>query len=473
MNGMMRFLRTQRKRDIFFLLVGTGCLLATALQYPLATTFPIGGDAAAHISNVQHLFSKPLETMGHIARSWYPVTYVLFSMLNFVPLSSWPELYTWWMALGQIMIGLTLGLLAYRLSGLRAAAAAIGLWAITPITMTSFFEDGTMAQLWSLPWIILFFARIAQKSLRDILIFAALAVLSHPITSFMLLATMIFTTVSLWMKQQPLKYEEEKIRKVFAWITIASIALASYALITRWEVLLLRDKESSKYMPELLRGFFFPWLLVSIVGLISFIKQHKKNIILVTGLGCFFFLSLLLAANTLGVSFWTNRVNAYLLLCVTLGAAIGVSELLTNLKPFFLTAFIAPCIIIGLTASVIHTNANIYQRNESLSVYIRIHPEELAAIEWIKNTTPLHTIVFTSDSTRHYEWIPVLSNRKWTAISIEEIQNPEYQSLENEKYLVFFTRKEKAPDAIRNDSSKYSLVYETSGAEIFYLIPTL
>lgn len=473
MNGMIRFLRKQRKTDIILLAVALGCLVATAIQYPLSTTFPIGGDAAAHISTVQHLLSRPLYTISRISQSWYPVTYALFSLLAFVPNVSWPDLYTWWMALGQILTGVALGILAYRISNIQGAAIAIGLWALTPITMTSFFEDGTMGQLWSLPWIILFFERLTVRSLGGMALFAFLATFSHPVTGFILLATLMFTTVNLWIDRYHFSKQEAAVRKIFTWITGVSAIVGLYLIATRWKVLLLSSPESSIYMPELFHGFFFPWLLMSIVGWIVFIAEHqKRNRILVTSIGCFFVLSFFLAANdSLGVGFWTNRVNAYALICIVFSAAIGFSKVLGNLKSSFAAASIASLLIIGLTVSVNDTNANIYNRNESKTLYIRIHPEELEAIDWIEKNTSLHAIIFTSAITRHYEWIPVLSNRKWMAVAIEDIANPKYQTIENEKYLVFFTRIEKAPEDIRNNSFRYTHVYKNDGAEIFQMIP--
>src|SRR3989338_1120871 len=474
MNGMIGFLRRQSWNDRILLAVALGCLIATAIQYPLSTTFHIGGDAAAHIATVQHLQTRPMYTLNRIMHSWYPVSYLLFSTLTFAPKISWTDVYPWWMALGQITTGLSVGVLARRMYGNKAGIIAMAIWGLTPITMTSFFEDATMGQLWSLPWIVLFFERLSAKSLPGMAVCALLALLSHPITGCILLATLMFTTINLWLGHHKFSKEEEIIRKIFTWITIAGAVTALYLLATRFEVLLLQSRESSIYIPELFHGFFYPWLLLSILGWTMFIiLSAKHNALTAISLGSFFFLSFLLAANNyLGIGFWTNRVNAYLLICIVLGAAIGFSYIVETTKAPRISVLAAIFVLLGATISVWHTNANIYRRTESKTLYIRIHPEELEAIAWIRTTTPLHSIVFTSAITRHYEWIPVLSDREWKTITLNEIQSPKYEELENEKYITFFTRKERAPEYIRNNTVKYSLVYENKGSEIFQIIPT-
>jgi hypothetical protein len=168
MSGMIGFLRRQSKVDILLGLVALSCLIAPAIQYPLSTTFPVGGDAAPHIATVQHILTKPIYSISRIAHSWYPATYILFSLNAFIPFISWTQLYPWWMALGQILTGLAIGLLIFRISGLRAAIIGIALWGMTPIALTSFFEDATMAQLWSLPWLVLFFEAVAMNSKKRI-----------------------------------------------------------------------------------------------------------------------------------------------------------------------------------------------------------------------------------------------------------------------------------------------------------------
>lgn len=468
-------IRTIEKTDIILLFVAVGCLIATAIQYPLSTTFPIGGDAAAHIKTVQHIATRPIATLQLIGHSWYPAIYLLFSTLAFIPNISWVDAYPWWMAAGQILTGCALGLLAYRLAGIKASAIAIGIWALTPITMTSFFEDGTMGQLWSLPWITLFFERLTAKSLRGMALFAILATLSHPITSLILLATLMFTTLHLWIERGVIPERDKKIRKIFTWIT-ATIMVAILYIATRTkDVLLLESRESSLYIPELFHGFFLPWLMASILGWAIYVtKRSKHTLVTSLGFGCFFFISFLLAANNyLDIGFWTNRLNVYVLLCITAGAAIGITSILKGLRAPIIATLMMGSMLIGLTISVWNDNANIYKRNESTNTYIRIHPEELEAISWIRDNTPLHAIVFTSNATRHYEWIPVLSSREWVPITIDTIQSPKYAELENEKYIVFFTRKEEAPEHIRTNTAEYSLVYNESAVEIFRVIPKL
>ena len=471
MSGMIRFLRTQRKTDIFLLAVGLGCLVATAIQYPLSTTFPAGGDAATHIKIVQHFTSKPLATLQDISRSWYPVSYALFSVMSLVPRLSWPMAFSWWMALGQITSGISLGIFLYRLHGIRAAAIGIGLWAVSPIKLTSFFEDGTMAQLWSLPWILLFFERLTKGSFPGMIFFSLLAFFSHPITGLMLLGTLVITIPHLWIGKFAVSKKDIKMRKHLTISTLGLLIFSIGILATKWDIFLIPfTRESAKYISELFKGSAFPWTVASMFGAYTIFKKQKKYPILIIILGSFYFLSFLLAINDqIGIGFWTNRLSPYIVLCIFIGASIGFAEIAKNLGAPIAITIIASFLLVGISSSTFHDNQTIYKRLESPGTYSRIHPSELAAIEWIKENAPPHSYIFTSNKTRHYEWIPILSERDWQAVSQEQIANQKIPHNSNNKYymLVIFTHKEEIPQNILQNPERYRLRYENPGAAIF------
>ena len=227
---MTKFFRKFSVFDTVLLFIASACLITTAAQYPLSTTFPMGGDGAAIIRNVQHINIRPLATLRTIVHSWYPAAYILFSINALIPFISWPILFSWWMAFGQILVGIALGFLCYRLAGARAAAIAIGLWALTPITMTSFFEDGTMAQLWSLIWITLFFERMAAKSTIGMIFFAFIAFFSHPITGLMLVATLCMTVPFSWISLPNLSKNQKTIRNILSLGMLILLAIATYVI---------------------------------------------------------------------------------------------------------------------------------------------------------------------------------------------------------------------------------------------------
>ena len=102
MNGMIGFLRRQDPLNSILVAIGLGCLIATAIQYPLSTTFPMGGDAAAIILRVQHILTNPIATFDQIRHTWYPIPYLIFSSNAFNPFVYWPVAFSLWVALGKI-----------------------------------------------------------------------------------------------------------------------------------------------------------------------------------------------------------------------------------------------------------------------------------------------------------------------------------------------------------------------------------
>src|SRR5688572_729407 len=118
-------------------LIGTlGLLFAIAAQYPLETTFPIGGDATRYIlkllevqttANENGFFAAGRELLTNTA---YPGTQIILATSALLPIS-WPERFTWWMSLGHVASGLAIGYFAWRLAGWKAAAAGMAIWALT------------------------------------------------------------------------------------------------------------------------------------------------------------------------------------------------------------------------------------------------------------------------------------------------------------------------------------------------------
>src|SRR3989344_6648273 len=94
------------------LLGASGLLVAMSLHYPLATTFPIGGDAASHIrvaQTIQAITATPHDAWVALKTSNYPLAQILFAVFGTLPLA-WPESFVWWMAAGHILTGAALGL---------------------------------------------------------------------------------------------------------------------------------------------------------------------------------------------------------------------------------------------------------------------------------------------------------------------------------------------------------------------------
>ena len=110
---------------------------------------------------------------------------------------------------------------------------------------------------------------------------------------------------------------------------------------------------------------------------------------------------------------------------------------------------------------------------------IRDSPQELAAINWIKdNLSPKSTIV-TSTSSRHPEWIPVLTNLNWLPVSSsnhyfnpiqEKYLNGHYNPLnppkESDKYYAFFTNVEEVHEIVLNHPELFPIIYKNEAVTI-------
>ncbi len=461
--------RKDRVLNGILLIAAVACLIATAIQYPLSTTFPMGGDAAAIILRVQHVFTDPLGTFENIRHSWYPVSYILFSLNALNPFVYWPVAFSWWMALGQILTGAMLALLTYRIAGMRAAAISMAIWAMTPITMTSFFEDGTMAQLWSLPFILLFLERMYAKSIRGMVVAFILLFFSHPITAAVFIASTLVAFPNLLITPTLASTSEKNTRRILIWCFVASICAGALFLSTREEIFHLDfTPEASKYSPELFQGFFLPWLLASIVGFFQISSHNKKTRLFLITLTSFLVVSFLFAINDqLGIGFWTNRLNAYLLLCICIGAGVGFSSLQERLRSPLATGLLTLFLVTGICASVFHDNQNIYRRSESPSTYSRIHPDELSAIEWMQKNIESTSTILSSNVTRHYEWIPVLSGIPWEPLREHELFSRSTHETFEHPFIVFFTKKEQVPEWIIQNARTYHEEFRNNGAVIY------
>src|SRR5688572_12125747 len=100
------------------------CLAMLAIQYPLATTFPIGGDASRYILKLLEA-NDVLQERGLVAsvttfltNTEYPGAQAIFALSALLPLS-WPERFTWWIVLGHMFTATSLALLLNRLAGWR------------------------------------------------------------------------------------------------------------------------------------------------------------------------------------------------------------------------------------------------------------------------------------------------------------------------------------------------------------------
>jgi hypothetical protein len=259
------------------------------------------------------------------------------------------------------------------------------------------------------------------------------------------------------------------LRKILAWSTIVGTGIAILFLVMRPSTINTPfGPESSKYFTDIFHGFFLPWVLASVIGWLELTKTFKKQKLLLVTFASFFVISFAFAFNDrLGIGFWTNRLNAYILLCVVLGAGIGLACITKKIALERVAVLIIILLIVALTGSTFHDNINIYKRYESPHTDARIRPDNLEAITWINQNLPKDATITSSTATRYYEWLHVLTTHTQNFISKSSIDDTNsYNGIKN-PYLVIFTNEEGVPDKILHDEMHFHLRFQNTGAKIY------
>lgn len=312
------------------LLTAASLLFTFALQYPLSTTFPIGGDAASHIRAAQTILAikqAPAAAITLIKHSNYPLSHLLFTAWAALPFS-WPDRFVWWITLGQILTGFSIGALLWRIGSWRAAAAGVAIWALTPIGINNHFEDGTAPQLWSLIFLILTFERLAAGSTWGTLVMVAATVGTHFLSGFVLIASLIMGTVLLLPVRHRLAPHQAALIKYLGALTAALAALIIYKYIHGPNWPFVEQQSEDFFLLDILKSKFALWVVLSIPGIAILTSKLRHSLPASTSLLSFFWLAFLLTTNsTLNVGLWENRFRTYFIVAVCLAAGLSLPHI--------------------------------------------------------------------------------------------------------------------------------------------------
>ncbi|MBI3251558.1 MAG: hypothetical protein HYZ62_01455 [Candidatus Andersenbacteria bacterium] len=445
-------------------------LVVLACQYPLTSSFPMGGDAAAYIKNIKNLGKTPYHALGVIAGTWYPGIYAILAPASLLPFLGWPVKFMWWMAFGQIATGLSLGRAVWKTGGPMSSFLAMGLWACTPIILTPMFEDGTLAQLWSLPWFILSLDSFLAGNIRKTGIYVLATFATHPISAIVAALSFIISSPFLLRQQSQLPVQQKKLVSVcLAGLIIGFIAVIGF----RNEILTLSFKpETSPYAKELIFGSFERWFMLAIPGFYLLIRKMKKY----TPSGAavfsaFVFISALLAFNDqLGIGIWTKRLSPYLLIAAIWCAAYAFPRLLYKLTLNKAVASLAAGIIISIHGIGTYTeNQRILGLYESPSRYLRTSPDEIAAIAWLQEYIEPGQHVITSIANRHTEYLGALTDIQYNELPDEWVQ----KKLQTKTYtagelILLLKRRESIPKELMA-ASPHIVVFENKDTVVLSL----
>lgn len=344
-------------------------LIILAVQYPFSVTLPIGSDAVFHTTIMQTLADYPITSWSLWKQLWYPGVYVIFAPATLLTFLDWPTRFIWWMVLGHVASGLALAWLLKRLANWSAAAASLGLWALTPIIATPFFEDGTLAQLWSLPFLFLTYERIIKGKYLAAIMVGFFTITTHPMTALVMLTSLAVSyAVSSAVRYYLLTRSQQLAHLAAGLISVVLLLVLLMFLATSNTEIFTERFEKSSYFSEIIAGSFLPWTILSVVGFLflsqQYLKSHPLTVILLAN---FTLLSWLLAANhLLGLGIWTKRFAPYLVAATIILAAYALPSLLRRSLPNNFLRFTFYCVLFAsLAVGLWHENSRIYRAHQS------------------------------------------------------------------------------------------------------------
>jgi len=111
-----------------------------------------------------------------------------------------------------------------------------------------------------------------------------------------------------------------------------------------------------------------------------------------------------------------------------------------------------------------------YEYYEIPDNYARLHPLELAAIEWMRDNLSADSKVLTSNINRHTEWIEALTPLRWTPLSensplLAHQPPPNAHPSNRLTYVMFLLNREDVPASAWQEMIP---VYQNKGAVVFF-----
>ncbi|MBI4022147.1 MAG: hypothetical protein HY372_02225 [Candidatus Andersenbacteria bacterium] len=458
------------------LLAATALLLTIALQYPLSTTFPIGGDAASHIRAAQNILNGQ-QAILTLRTSNYPLSNLILSGFAVLP-GTWPDRFVAWITIGHILAGGALAALLWRIGSAYAAAAGLAIWALTPVGINTHFEDGTAPQLWSLIFLLLTFERLAAGKRLSTVIFFTAAALTHFLTGFVLAASLTMGTLVLLPIRRQLAAAQARLIKYLA-VLIAALAVLSIRRVIRGLQLPFVESQAKDYfLLDVLRSKFTPWLVVSLPGLAVMVRQLRRSLPTATSLLSFLWLSFLLTTNSsFSTGLWENRFRTYFITAVCLAAGLALPALVQSaFRSAFLQLLFVSLLFTTTAALTWKDNADTYRYYETPNNQT-LPPDARSAIGWLADHAPANSVIASTTATRYGEWIPVLTSLRWHELSA----NHPLLSASGEElsaaartaeltHLIFFTHHEDVNPALRDNRSSFIIPFTNSSTVIVQLL---
>jgi len=462
-------LTLQKLGNLGLLPIGILILLVFSFQYPFSVSVPIGGDAPSHImlaSSFSHFQSSP-----------YPLSSFILSLSRLLPIT-WPYRFMIFMALGYATSGILLTILLRKIANNLTAAIGVIFWSVSTWDILPFFRDGTIAQLWSIPFLLLLFYAALSNKKALFMIMLVCTYLAHPATFAIVALTLTLITPYYFLR---------KIHS-YRYLPIAAVFVVACAIITIFfffprHLPYASTKEFVQYISikdflETRVGILF---IIAPLGLVTFYASEKYRSFGKVFLVVFAVLSFFATFNSLiGIGAWERRFSPYFVLSLIIFGSLGLNSIL---KTTFQTNLLRNTVVVFLMlilSSHAWLSAQGYY-NIFIGERSSLHKTELTSYEWINANLPKEAVIIqTLNRGRGVEWLPIFAKHENFVLDYQttkfRLLNSCQEVLEDipklkvhKYYFLFYTWIEKAPKSYSNNPSMFPLVYKNAEVEIYQM----
>lgn len=455
--------------DRLFILFGICFLVAISFQYPFSTNVPIGGDAPYH--------TQSANSISKLMSSPYPLSSLLFSLTRIIPVS-WLLRFTIFMAVGYAVSGILLAAILRKLAGNLAAIFGLIFWSVSVWDVLPFYRDGTMAQLWSIPFLLLLFLATINRQKKLFIFYLICVYFAHPATFAIVALTLTLVTPYFWLRKKT-----ANVYLVCGTTVLISIATISVFFAFAKYFPFARINEFSRYLA--LKDFFETRVgilfFTAPIGFIIYYSSEKLNDFAKYLFLTFGVLSFLSSFNSLiGVGAWERRFVPYFIISLIIFGAIGLSNILKNTFRIKLIQNIVVVLLFFTLGTHVWFSAQGYYKIFS-GERSSLHNDELASYQWIDANLPLNALIAqTTTRGRGVEWLPVFANRETYipdydphGLKLFDSCNKILTDLKKLKpstpFALFHTWTEQAPTAYLQHPELFPLIYRNPEVEIYRL----
>lgn len=449
-------------------LLATCALIVFALQYPLSTTFPIGGDAASYITKSQHL--------ENLWTSRYPTAHLLLRASVVLPME-WPDRFVWMMALGHIATGVTLAWLVWCFTkNPLACAAALFFWGLSATGIQQHFQDATFAQLWSLPWFLLWLESLYSRAWWRSIPLLLLTITTHPFTGLLAIMISILFLIQLAGTKEVSAADKKPLLGMTG-VTLMLALLITSILFLRPTV--IRDNTDHLVIGEAIRSTYGAQMLLALVGVVYTLRKLRHDTIgrslIVAGILATAWLAF---NDNFGVGVETKRFATYFFVGVSISAAWATPWVLRRALPWRVPRFLVGLLLASaMFVGSWNGGAIVYRFYESPSRYARLHVSEQTAFRALADILPADSTLVSSEANRHGEWLPIVTGKQWFAIPdsdpVWQGGASEWKQFARENHythLVVLKHTEAAPLPIQDSTDLFPVVYANTGVTVYRLL---